>query len=331
MGGDQGSRPCVSAARNFAVAQPSIQLKLFGLSDEIETFLCQLGPVPENISICHAAQVVATSDEPLQALRHKRFSSMALALKALSSGGADVCVSAGNTGALMALGRHYVKTLDGVKRPAICKNIPTRTGSSLLLDLGANLNCSADNLVQFAAMGAAQMRLEGRALPRVALLNVGTELAKGSDAVREAARRLSKERRGMQFEGYIEGDELYSGRVDVIVCDGFAGNVALKVSEGLVRHLVASIDEYFSASYTGRLARLIAGPILKAWSKKKNPSLYNGAAFLGLKKSVIKSHGGADELGLEKALEAAAVQVELDVPAQLERGLKQCLPRNCQS
>ncbi len=314
MGGDQGSRPCVSAAEIFAKRYPDTQLMLFGNEKDI---VAELSSDISNVHIAHSPDFVSMNDDPTQVLRHKLQSSMHLALKAVSVGRADACVSSGNTGALMALARHSVKMSPGVKRPAICKEIPTQNGSSLLLDLGANIKCTSEHLVQFALMGCALSRARGAIRPKVALLNVGSEITKGTDVIKGAAASLFEREGDFEFVGFIEGDELYSGRVDVIVCDGFVGNVALKVSEGLVKYLIESLDDFFDSSLLGRLSKIVAGPVLKAWSRKKNPSLYNGAAFLGLRKTVIKSHGSADVVGLVCALEAARNQTLSNVLSEI--------------
>lgn len=317
MGGDQGSRPCVLAAKKFAETYPCCRLLLFG--DETELSRLFDNNIPSNITIKPSTSVVTVDDSAAHALREKQDSSMALALQAVAGGDADACVSGGNTGALLALGRHFVKSVPGLKRPAICRAIPTRRGASYMLDLGANLNCSAESLFQFGLMGVALARVSGTACPKVAILNVGSEMSKGDESLKQASRMLGQEQEqgAYQFAGFVEGDEMFSGAVDVIVCDGFSGNVALKVSEGLVKHLIASLDAFFSESILGRVTKLIAGPMLKSWSRKKNPSLYNGAAFLGLRKTVIKSHGAADELGVFKALEAAREQVQSGISEKI--------------
>lgn len=318
MGGDFGSRPCVLAALKFACQYTEAVVVLFGRHEDLARELSK-HKVPENIVVYNASDVVSMHDDPAYALRHKRDSSMWKALESLADGRVQACVSAGNTGALMAISRHVVKLLPGIQRPAICKSIPTQNGSSLLLDLGANVNCSSQNLYQFACMGVALARVNGLACPRVALLNVGTEMTKGSDEVRGAA-QLLRDREGSQcfeFTGFIEGDHLYSGDVDVIVCDGFSGNVALKVSEGLVKQFIDSLNDFFSSSLYGRFCRLFLGPILKRWSRDKNPSLYNGAVFLGLRKAVIKSHGGADDIGLFNALETAYCYAKANIPSKV--------------
>ncbi len=325
MGGDLGPRPCVCAAIKFVQAYPDTHIQLHGDADALAWCRTEYSPLPSSISLHQASSVVTMSEQPAVALRQRRDSSMWQALNSLAKDEAHAGISAGNTGALMAMSRHLVAMLPEIRRPAIGKWLPTRTGASLLLDLGANLVCSADNLVQFAVMGSAAARVAGIRRPRVALLNVGSEMSKGSEPVQLAAERLRAHNGPFEFVGFVEGDELYSGDVDVIVCDGFSGNVALKVSEGLVRHLTASLNEFFNAGPLRRLARLALGPMLKRWSQNRNPSLYNGAAFLGLRKTVIKSHGSADTLGLFFALKTAREQVEAAVPDRIAAAMAQDL------
>ena len=319
MGGDLGPRPCVCAAEKFAMLHPEVKIVLFGSEAAIRKALTCSAALAHSLQIVDVPDYVHMHDSPGMALRRKRNSSMWHALQALAESRAEACVSAGNTGALMAMGRHIVKTLPGINRPAIGKYIPTRREPSLLLDLGANLSCSAEMLYQFACMGAALARANGVAVPKLALLNVGSELSKGNDAVRGAAKLIHarQHRIPVNFQGFVEGDELYSGSIDVIVCDGFAGNVALKVSEGLVRHLTASLEDYINARWFTRAARVLMRPLLSSWAQKRNPALSNGAAFLGLQKTVIKSHGSADIPGLFAALEAAREQILAQTPSKI--------------
>lgn len=261
------------------------------------------------------------ADKPGKTLRHKQDSSMWLALESVANGEADACVSAGNTGALMVMGRHLIKTIEGIDRPAICKPMPTANRPSYLLDLGANLDCSAEQLCQFALMGSALAKVAGRDQPEVALLNVGTEHTKGSEEIQQAA-ELLRQHKGLVFKGFIEGDELYSGKVDVVVCDGFIGNVALKVSEGLARFVFSSLSTYLNENPFKKFIVFLIKPLFVGWSNKFNPSSYNGAILLGLKKVVIKSHGGASQSGFIKALETAREQVLHDIPSQIEKFLR---------
>ncbi|MBX2857448.1 MAG: phosphate acyltransferase PlsX [Cellvibrionaceae bacterium] len=317
MGGDLGPRPVVSASISLLAAHPTLKLTLVG--DK-----CQLGSLIENSSsanserlLCrHANDVVTMADLPGHALRHKRQSSMWQCLELVANDEADGCVSGGNTGALMALSRRLVGTIGDIKRPAICKLVPTAGGKSLLLDLGANLNCSPLQLCQFAVMGAALAKVHGCQQPKVALLNVGAETSKGVADIKVTA-DLLRGSNDFTFAGFIEGHNLYSGDVDVVVCDGFVGNVALKVSEGVADFIFSDLKRRFASGFISRLLFLIAAPVLRAWAERFNPAHYNGAAFLGLKKTVVKSHGGADHLGIQKAILTAIEHVEAHIPHRI--------------
>lgn len=320
MGGDQGPRLSVAAVLSFLNSYPDTSIQLFGNERDIRACL-QSQAMPSRLSIFHSETQVDMADKPAKALRQKQNSSMWMALEYVANGEADACVSAGNTGALMVMGRHLIKTIDGIDRPAICKPMPTAGRPSYLLDLGANLDCSAEQLKQFALMGSALAKVGGRTQPEVALLNVGSEHTKGSEEVQKAA-ELIRAQKDIIFKGFIEGDELYAGEVDVVVCDGFIGNVALKVSEGLARFVFNSLRDYLNANPFKKLIVFLIKPLFLGWSNKFNPSSYNGAILLGLKKTVIKSHGGASESGFVKALETAREQVINNTPAQIENFLR---------
>lgn len=321
MGGDHGPRLCVLAAVSFLRAHPDSRITLVGDQPSLESELPP-GYPRDRCHLLHAGQVVSMSDKPSQALRHKRDSSLWRAIELVAGGDAQAVVSAGNTGALMAIASYQLKTLAGIGRPAIGKTIPTATGASVMLDMGANINCSARQLAEFAVMGAAMSRIGGVTLPRVALLNVGVEATKGNHAIREAAAILA-EAPGMEFTGFIEGDSLYSGGVDVVVCDGFTGNVALKVSEGVARYLLTSLQQAFRSGLLARAAGLLARPVLRHWVQRFSPSRYNGAPLLGLNGVVVKSHGSADQPAFEQALKVALEQVENDMPRRIARQIEQ--------
>lgn len=318
MGGDFGPRFCVPASLKFLKHFPQITATLVGDKTKIAPYLDP--SVAHQISILHTEQQVDMADKPGTALRHKRQSSMWLALQLLAEDKANACVSAGNTGALMAMSRHLVKTLSGMTRPAICKPIPTAKNDSYLLDLGANLNCSPKQLLQFALMGAALAKVNGCEDPGVALLNVGAETTKGHGDIQQAF-SLLQQTPGLNFKGFIEGNKIYSGTVDVIVCDGFVGNVALKVSEGAADFILSSLRNEFSNGLWRKLLGAVIKFTLKGWRDRFNPSKYNGAALLGLKKIVVKSHGGADANGFYQALNIAVQQVEAQIPAKMEKCL----------
>jgi len=329
MGGDLGPRVPLQAAYRLAHSLSDIHIKLFGDFAELADFaapgISLLEPLnctdhlPNNsiIEYCHAPQVVTMSDKPGFALRRKQQSSMWMALEDLRAGGSDACVSAGNTGALLAMSRHLLKTFPGIDRPAISKLLPTADKECLMLDLGASVKCDSEHLLQNALMGSVFMTaVAGRTKPSVALLNIGSEDIKGNEQIRLAANLLEASDY-INYIGYIEGDEIYSGRADVVVCDGFVGNVALKVSEGVARLLIAEMKKTFVKSWYGRLVGRFAQVLLRQWQGQFEPGRYNGASFLGLHAPVIKSHGGADENAFYSALTLAAQQVNTDVAQKI--------------
>lgn len=316
MGGDVGSRLCVPASLVFLQAFPRCTASLVGDSREIEPLISK-SHLRDRIHVVHADQVVEMAELPALAYRHKRQSSMWRALELVADGKADACVSSGNTGALMAMSRYLIKTIDGMSRPAICKPIPTFHGNSYLLDVGANLHCTSEQLLQFALLGAALARVSGCQFPRVALLNVGAESSKGNQNVRDAY-ALLEQCDGFAFSGFIEGCDLYAGKVDVVVCDGFVGNVALKVSEGAASFIIQSLKSEFQSSFAHKVLGAVNYFALKKWRERFDPSRYNGAAFLGLKKVVVKSHGAATEQGFFQALCVARQQAQARIPAQLD-------------
>jgi glycerol-3-phosphate acyltransferase PlsX len=260
------------------------------------------------VSIQACSEVVAMDEPPADALRKKKDSSMRVAVNLVKDGTAQACVSAGNTGALMAIARFVLKTLPGIDRPAIASQLPTRKGVTTALDLGANVNCTAEQLVQFAVMGSAlATAVEGIERPTVGLLNIGEEEIKGNDVVKQAGELLRAS--SLNFYGNVEGNDIYKGTTDVVVCDGFVGNVALKVSEGLAVMLYDFLRTELTRNPMRKLAALTAYPALTAFKKRVDPRRYNGATLVGLKGVVVKSHGGADVLGFRHALEKAYAEV----------------------
>jgi glycerol-3-phosphate acyltransferase PlsX len=250
---------------------------------------------------------------PSHALRNKKDSSMRVAINLVKEGKAKACVSAGNTGALMATARFVLKTLPGIDRPAIISELPTRSGKTWVIDLGANVDSCAEHLFQFAVMGSALIQaIEKKTKPKIALLNIGVEEIKGNDQVKRTAHMLA-ECSIMNYVGYVEGDQFYTGDVDLVVCDGFVGNVALKASEGLAKLLVTLLKESFNRNWLTKFVGLIALPVLKHFQNRIDPSRYNGASMLGLNGIVIKSHGGANELGFQHAIEQAVLEVQSNV------------------
>jgi phosphate acyltransferase len=309
MGGDHGLVVTIPAAVEFLERNPGASVLLVGQAPRIEAALGQQSAFPRlqsRIQIRHTDEVVAMDDPPAVALKGKRRSSMRLALEAVSDGEAQAAVSAGNTGALMAISRYVLKTLEGIDRPAIATSLPNRTGgATLMLDLGANVDCSPEHLVQFAMMGAALVTsLGGESRPSIGLLNVGEEIIKGNETVKQAGELLRAT--SLNFVGNVEGNDIFKGTVDVIVCDGFVGNVALKTSEGLAQMMGGFLKKEFTQSWFTRLLALAARPVLKRFARRVDHRRYNGAALLGLRGIVFKSHGSADAYAFRHALDRAA-------------------------
>ncbi|MBL8416098.1 MAG: phosphate acyltransferase PlsX [Propionivibrio sp.] len=310
MGGDHGPVVTVHAALDFVHQHDDVRVILVGLEEKILPFLEKTGD--SRISVRHASEVVAMDDSPALALRNKKDSSMRVAINLVKQGEADACVSAGNTGALMAISRFVLKMLPGIDRPAICAILPTAIGHSHVLDLGANVDCSPEHLLQFGIMGASLVSaIEHKDRPTVGILNIGEEDIKGNEVVKRAAELLKDS--GLNFVGNIEGDGIYKGEAEVIVCDGFVGNVALKASEGLAQMLATFLRQEFSRNLLTRLVALIAMPVLKSFKKRVDHRRYNGATLLGLKGIVVKSHGSADVYSFTNALDRAAEEARTGV------------------
>lgn len=321
MGGDFGPRCIVPACLSAMAENPSLELILVGQAPVLEDILSRKSGVDRaRLRVEHASEIIAMDERPAQALRNKPDSSMRQALELVRQGRAQACVSAGNTGALMALARYVLKTLPGIDRPAMVTAIPTQTGRTLLLDLGANVDCSAEHLYQFAVMGAVAAEVQGKSRPRIALLNVGTEDIKGNQQVKLAA-SLLQQADELNYCGFIEGDGLYRGEADVVVCDGFVGNILLKSSEGLVTMLSARIASLFKESLGSRLVGSLAMPLLRRLQDELAPAQHNGASFLGLQGIVVKSHGSADEDAFKVAIARAVVEVRENLPQRLHSRL----------
>ena len=317
MGGDHGVRVTVPAAIERSRMDPQCRFILVGLEDAIRTELTGAGvAVGDRFIVRHASEVVTMDEPPANALRGKKDSSMRVAIDLVKSGEAQACVSAGNTGALMAISRFVLKTLPGIDRPAIASMLPTAKGHTHILDLGANVDCTAEHLLQFAVMGAELVSsVEHKPRPTIGLLNIGEEDIKGNEVVKNAAVLLRES--GLNFYGNVEGDDIYKGTTDVVVCDGFVGNVALKTSEGLAQMLRTYLREEFSRNWLTKLAGLIAMPVLNAFKKRVDHRRYNGASLLGLRGVVIKSHGSADIFGYGFAIEHAISEVRTGVLAHI--------------
>ena len=322
MGGDHGLSVTVPAALDFLKQVDDARLLLVGQKDAIDQALAKSRTVDATrIEVRHASEVVAMDDPPAAALRGKRDSSMRVAIELVKSGDADACVSAGNTGALMAISRFVLKMQPGIDRPAIATQLPNQTGgTTTMLDLGANVDCEPRHLLQFAVMGAALVTaLEGKERPTVGLLNIGEEVIKGNDTVKQAGELLREST--LDFRGNVEGNDIYEGTTDVVVCDGFVGNIALKTSEGLARMLGGFIREEYKRHVFTRLMALLSLPVLMRFRKRLDHRRYNGASLVGLRGVVIKSHGSADAYAFEFALRRAYDAVRNGLVQRIEQAL----------
>ncbi|MGZ8257068.1 MAG: phosphate acyltransferase PlsX [Gallionella sp.] len=306
MGGDHGLSVTIPAAIKYLQQTPSDTIILVGIQDAIEAQLRALDVAPHARLRIHAAtELVAMDESPQAALRGKKDSSMRVAINLVKSGEAAACISAGNTGALMATARYVLKTLPGIDRPAIASFLPTKSGQVCMLDLGANTDCTAEHLLQFALMGSTLVSaLEHKLQPTVGLLNIGSEDIKGNEVVKQAAALLRES--DLNFYGNVEGNDIFNGVTDVVVCDGFVGNVALKTAEGVAKMMGGFLREEYSRNLYTKLAALISLPALKAFKHRLDHRRYNGASFLGLKGIVVKSHGSADSYAFLCAIERAA-------------------------
>ncbi len=322
MGGDHGPGVTVSAARLALQEIPGIALVLVGDRARLEAELDVNGLADdERISIHHASEVVGMDDLPAVALKKKKDSSMRVAINLVKDGAVQACVSAGNTGALMATSKFVLKTIQGISRPAICTVLPGIKGHTHMLDLGANPECTPENLAEFALMGAVLVQsVEGIDSPSVGLLNIGSEDIKGNEAVKKASQLIAQSR--LNYHGFVEGDDIYKGTVDVVVTDGFVGNVSLKTGEGLAALVSHVINGEFRRSWLTRLAAVCAMPVLRSVRQKLDPRRYNGASLLGLNGIVIKSHGSADTRSFVNAIKIAAIEIEKDVPKRISRAME---------
>ena len=314
MGGDHGLSVVIPACMLAVKRHPELRLVLVGDQDAILSKLKHYPSAARNqCSIVHASQVVGMDELPSHAMRNKKDSSMRVALNLLKEQKVEACVSAGNTGALMATARFVLKTLPGIDRPAIVAELPTAKNRTRVIDLGANIDSCAEHLFQFAVMGSALIQaLDKKVKPKIGLLNIGVEEIKGNDQVKRTAHMLS-ECKLINYVGYVEGNYFYTGDVDLVVCDGFVGNVALKASEGLAKLMSSVLKESFKRNWLSKLIGLMAKPSLGHLKKRLDPARYNGASLLGLNGIVIKSHGGADAIMFQYAIEQAMQQVQNNV------------------
>jgi len=321
MGGDVGPEVTVAAAALILKQRQDVKLILVGLEDKIKAELSRLNLAEsERLIVKHASEIVAMDEAPALALRKKKDSSMRVAINLVHEGVASAAVSAGNTGALMATAKFVLKTLKGIDRPAIMTTLPNMTGHTHMMDLGANVDSGAENLFQFAVMGSVTASaVDNVKNPRVGLLNIGSEAMKGNAQVKAAEPLLQNS--NLNYIGFVEGDDIFNGSVDVVVCDGFVGNVSLKSSEGVAKMFGQFIREEFNRNILTKIIGLIALPVLNAFKKRVDHRRYNGASLLGLKEIVIKSHGGADDYAFSKAIDVAILEAEKCVPQCIESHL----------
>ena len=323
MGGDHGPDVVVAACARALRADPALKILLVGQPEALERPLRRAGLHQDlRCTLLPATEVVGMDEEPAKALRGKKDSSMRVALDCVADGRAAAAVSAGNTGALMATARFVLKMIPGIDRPAIMAAVPAERGQTQVLDLGANAECSPEQLLHFGQMGCAACRvLTGKARPTVGLLNIGSESIKGNTVVKQAADLFATS--SLNFHGFVEGNDIYAGTVDVVVCDGFSGNVVLKASEGLARMLMADLKGAFQRGIYPRLAALLAAPVLMGLKRHLDPGRYNGASLVGLRGVVVKSHGSADAAAFANAIRIAALESADNLPQRIAEDLQQ--------
>jgi glycerol-3-phosphate acyltransferase PlsX len=324
MSGDFGPSVTVPASLRALSLMQDVNLVLLGDSEAIRLELAKIDRKKEieRIRIVHTAQIVSMEEKPAYALRNKKDSSMFRAIQLLRDGEVQATVSAGNTGALLAVGCYLLRTFDGIDRPAICAALPTVNGCTFLLDVGANIDTPAENLHQFAVMGSVlASAILGAESPRIGLLNIGVENIKGNEQVKHAALLLQADST-LNYLGFVEADQLFLDKVDVTVCDGFVGNVALKSSEGVAHLINFRLRELFSKNFLLRVAGMIIMPLLARFRSSINPARYNGASFLGLRSTLVKSHGGADVDAFFRAIEVARNEILADIPRRIENELQ---------
>jgi len=328
MGGDKAPSMIVGGIQIAAQSNPDVKFLLFGDEQKISPLLDQ-HPAAKNVcEIRHTDDFVTNDDKPTAALRGAKNSSMRLAINAVANGEATAVISAGNTGALMAMATIVLKTLPGISRPAIASSFPTQGGDAVMLDLGANVECDANNLVQFAVMGEVYARNElGLSQPSIGILNVGVEGLKGNDSVKEAARILKNSNLPIKFYGFVEGDDIGKGTVDVIVTDGFTGNIALKTAEGTAKMIAYFLKDALTSSILAKIGSLLARPAIERFRAHFDPRRYNGAMLLGLTGICVKSHGGTDEIGFAHAIEVGVNLVRRNFNELIKQDLGQIMTK----
>jgi glycerol-3-phosphate acyltransferase PlsX len=321
MGGDFGPKITVPASLNFLKSHPDALITLVGNESIIKKFLKKPIESFDRLSIIHTTQFVTMDESPQSALKNKKSSSMRLAINLVKEGLADAIVSAGNTGALMATGRFVLRMLPGIDRPAIASFLPNQKGTSCMLDLGANADCTSHHLTQFAIMGSILSSvISKKKKPSVGLLNIGSESIKGNEVTKETYELLKKSH--LNFYGNVEGNDIFKGTTDVVVCDGFVGNISLKTTEGLAKMFADFLAQEFKKNIGTKFLALFALPVLKAFKKRLDPRRYNGAAFLGINGIVVKSHGSADAFSFEHALMTAYEEANSKMIAKISKQLK---------
>ena len=321
MGGDFGPKITVPASLNFLKSHPDAFITLVGNESTIKKFLKKPIESFNRLSIIHTTQFVTMDESPQSALKNKKNSSMRLAINLVKGGAADAIVSAGNTGALMATGRFVLRMLPGIDRPAIASFLPNQKGTSCMLDLGANADCTSHHLTQFAIMGSILSSvISKKRKPSVGLLNIGSESIKGNEVTKDTYELLKESH--LNFYGNVEGNDIFKGTTDVVVCDGFVGNISLKTTEGLAKMFADFLGEEFKKNIGTKFLALFALPVLKAFKKRLDPRRYNGAAFLGINGIVVKSHGSADAFSFEHALMTAYEEANSKMIAKISKQLK---------
>jgi len=325
MGGDGGPKIIMPSVKEFLLENRSVKVDVYGDEKILSKYLNIFDKnISKNLTIIHTDEKVLSEDSPSHALRHKKNSSMSMAIKSVKDKNAQACVSAGNTGALMAISRFILGTLDGIDRPAIESMLPSLNGHTHVLDLGANIDSKAEHLYQFAVMGSALSSvLDEKENPTIGLLNVGEESIKGNTQVKDAHDLLLSSR--LNYVGFVEGDDIFCGNIDVIICDGFVGNIALKASEGTAKFITSKLKDEFKKNIFTKISGILSMIVLNSFKKVADPRKYNGASLLGLKGIIVKSHGGADSFAFNNSLKIALKEVNKDVPSCIDKKLKEIL------
>ena len=330
MGGDHGPKVTIPASINALSKYDQLHIVLVGDKELIQKELQKNKYTNTRLSIQHASEVVEMDESPQSALKNKKDSSMRVAINLIKEEKAQACVSAGNTGALMATARYVLKMLPGIDRPAIASSLPSQKGTTYMLDLGANTDCTAEHLLQFAVMGAMLVSsVTGNPKPSVGLLNIGSEDIKGNEIVKEAGELLRRSH--LNFYGNVEGNDIFKGTTDVVVCDGFVGNVALKTAEGIAQLMGRFLTQEFKRNWITKLMAFVSLLVLNRFKKRLDPRRYNGASFLGLKGIVVKSHGGADSYSFFFAIQTAIEESKNNVLEKIQKQLELEMPLDISS